>query len=560
MRSGRKYSWFKRIIKFIFFFLLAIFLFLLLFANRFVEPVLRSRLHTLIVQGSDSLYYYKLESLNANFFGGNVEVENLHLRVDSTRYYKMLEQDALPSLTMQLDLQKGRIEGLGVFSLIFGKQIKISEILSKEANIRLSRHVHKDSTKTSNVLPLWKAIQPSIKSISIDRINLDGVKLLYRNADTSESVKLQFDRCEAVFKNIRIDSIATIDTSRIGFAKELSMQFYDLKFRTPDSTYKMKAELISYSSENKSLQIKDFKLQPTLEEKFFKYAIEQKNSYFIEFKEMKFTNLLLDQYIHSNRIIADSVFISEPEINIGNDKTLPPSMESKIGKYPHQQLLKAEPAIIIKGMKLMNAKVVYTEKSEKTFKEASFAMDKMNALFSNITNDPTIIKQNSKCTGIIDAKIFSASPIQTKFIFYLDSTEGEFDIQGEVRNINAAQLNSISEPLSNNQIASLAIHSLKFQMHGDNFSTEGKVEMRYNDFAIILRKTDKETGAAKTKRFLTKLLNKFAIYASNPSEGRERVANNVVYARTSNKGFFGVIWKTIFAGMQNIMLKSGRYQ
>jgi hypothetical protein len=558
--SLQKYFQFKRGIKITFFFLLLIFLFLLLFANRFVEPVLRERLHTLIIQGSDSLYYYNLERLNANFFGGNVEVENLHIRVDSNRYFKLLQEDALPSLTMQLDLEKGRIEGLGVFSLIFRKRIKISHILTKEANIRLSRHVHKDATKGSNVLPLWKAIQPTIKSITIDKINLDGVKLLYRNADTAESVKLQFDRCEAVFKNVRIDSTATADTSRIGFAKALSMQLYDLKFRTPDSTYKMKAELISYSSENKTLDIQEFKLQPTLEENFFKYATEQKSSYVIEFKEMKFTNLLLDQYVHNNVIIADSVFITQPQVNIGNDKTLPPSMESKIGKYPHQQLLKADPTIIIRGMKLLNASVTYTEKSEKTSKVAKLVIDNMNALFSNVTNDSALIKQNSECTVSIDAKLFSVSPLQTKFIFHLDSAEGEFDAQGQIRNAHATQLNAIAEPLSNNQIASLTIQSLDFQIHGDNFRADGKVQMKYNDFVMILRKTNEETGDAKTKQFLTKFLNKFAIHSSNPSEGRERVAYNVLYARTSDKGFFGVIWKTIFAGMQNIMLKSGRYQ
>jgi hypothetical protein len=560
MRPLRRYLQLKRGIRTAFFFLLLVFVFLLFFANRFVEPILRERLHTLIVQGSDSLYYYQLERLNANFFGGNVEVENLHVRVDSNRYFRMLREGSLPSLTMQLDLQSGRIEGLGVFSLIFGKQIKISEILSKEANIRLSRHAHEDTTKESNVLPLWKAIQPTIKSIDIDKINLDGVKLLYRDADTSESVKLQFDRCEAVFKNIRIDSVATADTSRIGFAKDLFLQFYDLKFRTPDSTYKMKAEIITYSSENKTLQIKDFKLQPTLEENFFKYANEQKNSYYIEFEEMKFTNLLLDRYIHNNIIMADSVVVVQPLISIGSDKTLPSSMESKIGKYPHQQLLKADPLINIRGMKLVNAVVTYTEKSEKTSKEGKLVFDKVNATFSNLTNQETLIKQNPRCTANIDGEIFSTSPIQANFIFYLDSTEGEFDVNGQIKNLNASQLNAVTEPLTNTQITSLNIHALNFQIHGDDFSTNGNLQMRYNDLAVILRKTDEETGAIKTKQFLTKLINKFTIYPSNPSEGRERVASNVVYARTSTKGFFGIIWKTIFAAMQNIMLKSGRYQ
>ena len=560
MCSYAKKSGLKKAIRYIALFLFLVFLFLLFFANRLVEPLLRDRLHILIVQGSDSLYNYKVGKLHANFFGGNVEVENLHIRVDSNRYFKMLGENSLPSLTMQLDLQKGQIKGLGVFSLIFSKAIKISEILSKEADIKLSRHINKENPGNTNVIPLWKAIQPGIKSISIGKINLDGVKLLYRNADTSESVKLQFDRCEAIFKNIRIDSAATADTSRIGFAKDLSMQFYDLKFRTPDSSYKMKAELISYSSVNKTLRIKDFKLQPTLEENFFKYATVQNASYVIMFEEIKFTNLLLDRFIHNNMIVADSAIVYQPEINIGNDKTLPPGYENKIGRYPHQQLLKAEPVIMIKGVRLIDGKFSYTEKNEKTLQEGKLLIDNMNVSISNITNEVTLIKKNPNCIATINARIFNSSPISAKFLFYLDSTEGEFDVQGKAQNLNAKQLNAVAIPLSNTELTSLHIESLAFQIHGDDYSTKGQVQMKYNNLALILRKKDEETGKIKTKNFLSKIINKFSIYPSNPSEGQERIANDVVYARTSSKSFFGLIWKTIFAGMQNIMLKSGRYR
>jgi hypothetical protein len=145
-------------------------------------------------------------------------------------------------------------------------------------------------------------------------------------------------------------------------------------------------------------------------------------------------------------------------------------------------------------------------------------------------------------------------------VFYLDSAEGEFDMQGQIGNANAAQLNPISEPLANIQISALKIQSLGFQMHGDDFSSKGNVQMRYNDLAIIFKKTDKETGAIKTKKFLTKIINKFTIYPSNPSQGVERVARDVQYARVSSTSFFGVVWKTIFFGMQNIMFKTGRYQ
>ena len=54
--------------------LFVIFSAIFVLANYYVEPVLRKRLHTLIIEGSDSLYTYKLGSLRTNIFGGNIEM------------------------------------------------------------------------------------------------------------------------------------------------------------------------------------------------------------------------------------------------------------------------------------------------------------------------------------------------------------------------------------------------------------------------------------------------------------------------------------------------------
>jgi hypothetical protein len=560
MSNGRTKRRLKNVIKYVLVFGLAGTMLLMFLVNRFVEPLLRDRLHTLIVQGSDSLYYYQLGKINANLFGGNVEVQNLHIRVDSNHYKRLLAMKALPALTMQLDLQRGRIRGLSVVSFLFSKKIHVREILSKEADVKLSRHV-RDVEGPGNTTPLWKAMQPNIKSISVDRINLDGMKLLYKNADTAEAVKLQFDRCEAVFRNIQIDSASTVDTTRIGFAKSLAMNFYDLKFRTPDSTYKMKAEQISYSSIERLLRINDFKIQSTLEkDEFFQAATLQSNRYEIQFKEAVFSDLRLDRFIHSNVIAADSVWLNAPEIEIANDKTLPPTLESKFGRYPHQNLLKAGTRIAINGIRIKDGRLTYTERAEKTKQEGKLEITHLNAQISNVTNEQQFISKNARCLAKVDARLFGDSRIQTQFTFPLDSINGNFAVVGEAYNISGIQLNKIAEPLANIKIQSLQIPIVKFQVRGDDYSTSGDVKMRYHDLAIIFRKTNEETGAVTTKKFLTKLINKYTIYPSNPSEGVEREANNVIYARTSTKGFFAVVWKTIFAGMQNIMMKTGRYE
>lgn len=531
------------------------------FVNRLVTPMLRSRLHTLIVQGSDSLYQYRLGKLDADFFGGNVAVENLHIRVDSNRYRKLDSMNALPALTMQLDLERGYIQGLSVLNLLFGKRIDVTEVGSRDANIRVSRNITPQDMPR-NVQPLWKSLQPTIKSIRIDRINLDGIKMLYRNTDTSESVKLQFDRCVALFEDVRVDSLAAADTSRIAFTKNITLHFLDLKFRTPDSAYKMKAETVHYSSRKKYLEVTKFKLQPTLEkEEFYKSVKQGTSQYRLEFAKVRFANLQLDQFINNNIIIADSVIMLSPELNIYSDKTLPIAYVNKYGTYPHQRLLTASMAIDVKGLRCENASVVYTEKGAKSLQEGTLKFSGIHLQVGNVTNLPASIRKDPVSTAVFKAHVFDTSPIEGKFRFYLDSAEGEFDVAGSARNISAAQLNRVAVPLGNAELTSGIIKKIQFYVSGDNYSGRGKVDMQYHDFSVVLRKRNEQTGAMKTKKFLTRLLNRFTLYPDNPGgDGELRQGHDVIYARPSNQTFFATVWKTIFKGMQHVMLKSGVYE
>jgi len=50
-----------------------------IFIDRWLEPVIRKRLETLIIPGSDSLYNFQLDSIRVNFWSGSVELQNLHV-------------------------------------------------------------------------------------------------------------------------------------------------------------------------------------------------------------------------------------------------------------------------------------------------------------------------------------------------------------------------------------------------------------------------------------------------------------------------------------------------
>lgn len=551
---------FRRLLIYLASALLAVFFILLIFVDRFVEPILRDRIHTLIVEGSDSLYTYKLGDLKANFFGGKVEVRNLQINIDSNRYQYLRDHNRLPVLTMQLDLELGSIKGINILSLVFGKKISVEELRSKKADIKLSRHLQVKGSMESDQ-PLWKSIQPKIQSIVVDRIKLDGVKMLYKNADTSESVKLQFDECNALFEDIRIDSASFFDTTRIGFTKNISLRFHDLKFRTADSSYKMKAEWITYSSRDNILEVDSFKLQPTLEkEDFYKSNPVQQTLYYVEFQKVRFVNTRLDRFINNDVINADSLIFLVPNVSMYMDRTMQPVFQSKIGNYPHQKLLASSSVIDVKTIVAQHADLLYTEKNAKTLQEGKVAFNDFDLVASNITNDRRLIAKNNSLNVAAHGKILGSSEFSLNFKFFLDSVNGSYESWGHIKNISTEQLRPLGAALANVQINSFNIHNIDFSIRGRDYDASGNVKMRYNGLSLTLKKLDEETGEVKTKKFLTKILNKFVMWSDNPGpDGIERTSNEAKALRLSTQSFFGLLWKTIFDGMQDIMMKSGRY-
>jgi hypothetical protein len=538
-------------------FLVILFTVLFIFVNLYLEPILRNRIHLLIIQGSDSLYTYHLGKLKANLFGGNVEIEDLQIKVDSAHYYQLHERNALPALTMDLNLRRGYIKGIGLFALMFGRKITVEELMSSEARIRLSRHPHKNQVVLDKV-PMWKAIQPKIKSITIHKIQLNGIKLHYTNADTSDAVKFEFNRCDALLKDIQIDSASSVDTSRIAFTKSISLRFNGLKFRTNDSTYKMKARWITYSSTDNYIEIDSFKLQPTLDRAaFYQRTGLQQDLYYVEFDKIRVINARLDHFIRNDVIDPDSILLDKPSVSIYLDKSQDPVYKSKIGKYPQEHLLRAASTVMVHHMLIKQGHLDYTETNPKNGKEGQVELNNLNIAIDNITNDSTAIERHPYCLAKASGSIFGNCPVTANFTFYLDSSNGRFDASGSIRGITAAQVNPLAEALTNMEIRSFDLQQLNFRVRGADYEAAADVRMKYNNLFLIVHKADEGTGKAKTKKFATKLLNRYILWPSNPGpDNRERTASNIKVYRLTTESLFGLLWKTIFAGMQHIMLKS----
>ena len=527
-----------------------------IFINSFLEPIIRDRLHTLIVQGSDSLYTYTLGSLETSFVSSSVVVENLQVRIDSNRYRQLVARNALPVITFELNLVRGSIDGVAIFPLLFGKRVSMDRIRTLDASIALYRHLLPGSALEKDP-PLWKTIRPSIKSIRVRTLQLDNLKFGYRNTDTAHLVRFRFERCFARLDDFRVDSASYTDTSRLIYAKDLAFDFRRLDFVTADTLYHLKAGNIKYSSAKESLEVSDLLLKPTLDPPaFYARTGYQENRNSISLERLEVTGFPLHQFLNNDRAVAQAVILHQPRFDIYLDKTLPPHPDSKIGKSPPIWLRNAGFNITINTAQFRNASLTYTEKNEKTLREGQVRLDDLDLRFTNITNDTVRMRKQPKCVVEGTGTLLGSTPFQANFTFYLGSADGRFEATGRIGAVNAEQLNTVAEPLAGAQLRSFNMQYLRFAMAGDQLTTIGHVSMPYDHLQVVFQKTDGSSGIVSTKKLVTKVLNKYVIHDRNPEPGGpERKAAGVKRTRTSAQSFAALIWQSIFAGMQEIMLK-----
>ncbi|RYZ23289.1 MAG: hypothetical protein EOO16_05615 [Chitinophagaceae bacterium] len=528
-------------------------------SNHYVEPILRERIGILIVQGSDSLYRYKLDNLEASLFAGHVEVDGLEVAVDSARYKLLAAEGRLPAITFNVSMPHGHLRGIGLWSLLVGRKVHIDELFTEDARIELWRN-SREARRSAPPPPLWKAIRPGLSEIVLNRLRLDGVRFAYRYESDSSNLQLKFDTCTALIRDIRIDSLAATEPDRIGFCRYVNLHFYDLKFRSPDSTFKLKAKVIDYSSEERTLTIREFKLQPTLKDKesFYAAAGLQRQMTVIEFDRLDLKRFRMEDFFHDNAVRADSLVIDAPVIDLYTDKTYPPTLDGKTGSYPNQLLLKAGTEIDIKAMALRRAALTYTERAEKSGREGVVKLEGLNLLITNVTNMPSLIRRDSVCRMRAEGRILG-SPIEADFGFDLSPTnpEGRFTVTGVVHGMRAPQLTAIAEPLAFVRLQRFDLQELRFSLRGDEYGAGGEVRMRYRNLFLELQKENEQTGLLQSKKFLTKILNKYTIRHDNPEAGVEQAALHVQQSRLMTQTFFGLIWKSVFSGMQTIMTNTG---
>lgn len=519
------------------------------------EPAIKTKLQALVIKATDSLYRLEFDTLVADVTASKVTVVNARLIPDTVIAARLDAQGVRPENIFSIQLDTLAVAGIDLKDFTSNKKIDLDTLYINEPRIEVFHKKQPEKPKdTTTIEGLYDKLARQLNRLSVKKIYIQNAHIVHHNyAARKPEKKINLENINIALGDVLMDSTTVRDTTRFMFAKHATITMLNLNLPTADSLYFIKLDSLAINAVENSAFIKSFAFKCRFTKDVFAKQVQwQKDLYNITIPSISLQNINWGHVLTGEDISADNIKATGGNVRIYCDRRLskPPS---KLGKYPHQLLLKDSLPITIKNFTLDDFTVTYEEFNPKSGKTGKIVFNDVNGAVKNITNDKILIAQDNIMKASCSAKFMGQSPVKASFGFNLArAKDGVFTTDASMGSMDATQLNDLCSALGRFSIDKGRINSLTTHIEGDNYGATGTVTFLYNDLKIsVLKKQEGDDGTKLKKRgFLSFIANTFVIKNSNPGRNNEVRTESCRFTRINTKSFFNLVWKTVEDGVK----------
>lgn len=515
------------------------------------EPLIKEKLQQLVKDGSNGLYKLDVERINVDALDEQIVVLNASLSIDSARLTQLDEQKQAPNDVYKIAFKNLVIEGIGPDDFLKKKNIDLGTLFIKDPTVEIFHHNRDYNYVPADTSSLYKRIAKQIGHFSVKDILVENVDFKYRNK-AKENKLTHLQNVTVNFHDILIDSTTQNDSTRFLYAKDAGIILKNYNLATADSLYNFHIDSFSLNAASHFLEANGLSLKPRGKKENFSQKLPYyKDRYDVSIAKASVKNIDWWQLVSEDGFTASQVKLSDGNVEVFADRTLPDPHKNKVGNYPHQLLTRLKLPVMIDTIQVQNFKVTFTELNEKTKKKGSVIFDDINGAFSNITNRKEVIATHKYFSLDAHAKLMSAGPLHALFKFDLaNADKGNFSLDLEVGNMDGKILNVATKTLGLFEIKSADINKISAHMNANNYRSNGTVAFFYKNLEVaVLKQDEAESNKLKKRGLISFIANSFVIEKSNTADDKNKDPKKVSYKRDPEKSFFNLIWKTLFTGL-----------
>jgi hypothetical protein len=517
----------------------------MLWWNAHKKQIIREKLESAVSDKTNGLYQVKYDSTEMDELDGNLSFYDLHLAYDSAKYASTVKNGTAPPLLFTVDIPEISVTGVKTTRAMSKSEIVGKKLLIREPVINL---YYTYEGKDAGNLPtddVYKEILGGLKLVKVDTILLSKATIRTLSKKTGRLLA-EGRNINITLNDVKIDSAAFTDNSRMMFSKSVNIQVADINWASNDHLYKFNIQNISINSAANSVSVAHFNMKPTLGEDAFVNAKRfQDDRFDFAASDIRLSGVDVQRFLKED-VHADNLSMNA-SVKLYRDLARPRDNMNRVGHYPHEVLDNVPFSFTIKRASITNSYIEYKERNNITRNSGRVRFSNANAVINNFTNDKKNAGQIMELS--FNGRFLDISPFSSNWKFYLFHPQGKFDVTATAGAIDGLALNQLVEPMGPAHIREGNLHSLSANLHGDDYNMNGTVKLLYDNLKVDLLELDK--GQTKTdKKFLTSLIANVVIKNSNPKGNESPRVINVSMARNTNRSLFWFCWKTIFKGIR----------
>ncbi|PUZ27812.1 hypothetical protein GA0116948_106131 [Chitinophaga costaii] len=510
---------------------------------------MRQELHSYVLQMTDSLYSLRYENMRLDIFGGDLLLTKVSLTPDSAVYHRMQREQRAKPFVCAVAADKLDLQGFRVWRYFRQKKVEASALIFTNPSLVVNVDTRpKDTTVPKS---FYQSMSKKLKEIRIGRLELLNTNMNYTfDRPDANQMRMQVAQMDIRITGLLVDSVSQHDPARYFYGENCQIDLKDYRYRNSDSVYWMKVHELHYDAAAQTLSIDSFHLDPIYDYAAFdRQAKIQKDRFDVKLNKVVLRNF--DPYtLLQGGIKTRSVNIASGQVHVYHNRMLPMDPKTKLGKHPNQMIARMKLPLHIDTLLAKEMDVEYREVSPVTGETGVLNFIHASGILTNITNLDSMLAKDSHMIINLHALLMGQGDLTARFDFPIADSAGGFSLTGVLKNMDGRKMNQMVRPLNRVEVTSLQIHTLSFNISGNQYKAAGTVDFKYDSLKIaFLQKTD-DTKHAKKSGIGTFLANAFGLKNNSPKEGDAPAAARVELERDTHKSFFNLVWKTIFKGIK----------
>src|SRR5690606_32845965 len=299
------------------------------------------------------------------------------------------------------------------------RKLRIDDIIIDTPSIHVVNkyHVYNDTLKTErDERTLYQRISNILREVGVSRIAFNDIHFKFANKPDQTRNETELHNLNVLVSDILIDSLSQFDTTRFYHTRAIDIDMPGLRYETPDSFYYVSFDRLQIATLYKRLTLSGFKYAPRMSKpEYFKRKQAAKDMAVIAFPTIRLEDIDLQRFVRNQKLYAGSLHIDSGTVSIANDLRYPKKPTNKIGKSPHQLLLKLKQPMKIDSVLLNNLDISYAEVSRKYKKEGKITFDRTSGVFYNVTNDSVALLQNKTMVADLTTYMMNTGKLDVVF-------------------------------------------------------------------------------------------------------------------------------------------------